>query len=41
MKIIPELEEVRRIAGTGQYDILPVSAEILSDFTTPSKPCGS
>ena len=35
MEIRPALEDMRRIAGTGKYDVLPVSAEILSDFTTP------
>lgn len=31
----PALEEVRALAGTGRYDVVPVSCEILSDFTTP------
>ncbi|MBP5179769.1 MAG: anthranilate synthase component I [Clostridiales bacterium] len=35
MQIRPTLEEVRKIAAEGKYDVLPVSAEILSDFTTP------
>ena len=35
MKISPTLSEVRRIADTGKYNVLPVSCEILSDFTTP------
>ena len=35
MKFFPELSEARKIAETGQYDVLPVSCEILSDFTTP------
>ena len=35
MKILPELREVEKIAATGRYDVLPVSCEILSDFTTP------
>lgn len=35
MEILPNLEEVRRIAETGKYKVLPVSCEILSDFTTP------
>ena len=35
MKILPELEEIKRIAEEGKYDILPMSCEILSDFTTP------
>lgn len=35
MKISPSLEEVKRIAQTGQYKVLPVSREILSDICTP------
>lgn len=35
MKISPSLSEVKRIAETGNYNVLPVSLEILSDFTTP------
>ncbi|MBE5875691.1 MAG: anthranilate synthase component I family protein [Lachnospiraceae bacterium] len=35
MKILPSMEIVREIAKTGQYDILPVSCEILSDICTP------
>ena len=35
MQIRPTLDEVRKIAATGKYDVLPVSVEILSDFTTP------
>lgn len=35
MKISPTLSEAKRIAATGQYHVLPVSLEILSDFTTP------
>lgn len=35
MKFLPELSEVKRIAAEGKYDVLPVSCEILSDFTTP------
>ena len=35
MKLSPSLEEVRQIAASGNYDVLPVSCEILSDFTTP------
>ena len=38
MKILPSLEEVKKIAETGKYDVLPVSTEILSDFTTPLEP---
>ena len=35
MKFYPEFEEVKRIAESGEYSIVPVSAEILSDFITP------
>ncbi|MBQ7944582.1 MAG: anthranilate synthase component I [Lachnospiraceae bacterium] len=35
MKILPSVETVREIAKSGQYDILPVSCEILSDICTP------
>ncbi len=35
MKFLPELEEVKKIAEEGRYQVLPVSCEILGDFTTP------
>ena len=35
MKILPALNEVKRIAAAGQYKVLPVSCEILSDRCTP------
>ena len=35
MKVVPTLQEVRRIAAEGQYNVLPVSSEILSDLCTP------
>ena len=35
MKIIPGLEKVREIAAQNRYDVLPLSCELLSDFTTP------
>ena len=35
MKIAPSLREAKKIAATGKFDVLPVSCEILSDFTTP------
>ncbi len=35
MLIKPTLEEVRAIAAENKYDVVPVSCEILSDFTTP------
>ena len=35
MKPSPSLAEVKKIAAAGKYNVLPVSCEILSDFTTP------
>ena len=35
MNIFPTIEEVRTIAQNNQYDVLPLSCEILSDFITP------
>ena len=35
MKVIPSLEEVKEIASSGEYNVIPLSTEILSDFTTP------
>ena len=35
MKILPEMDEIRRIASEGKYRVLPVSCEILSDICTP------
>lgn len=35
MKIKPSFEEVKKIASYKKYKVLPVSVEILSDFTTP------
>ena len=35
MKIFPEFSDVKKIADEGVYNVLPVSTEILSDFTTP------
>ena len=35
MKIRPALDEVRAIAAAGDYNVLPVSGEILSDICTP------
>ncbi|MCD8037214.1 MAG: anthranilate synthase component I, partial [Clostridiales bacterium] len=35
MKIQPTLSEVKEIAAEGKYNVLPVSCEMLSDFTTP------
>lgn len=35
MKILPEFREVKKIAESEQYNVVPISCEILSDFTTP------
>lgn len=35
MKISPNLSEVKKIAETGRYKVLPLSTELLMDFTTP------
>ena len=35
MNILPSLEEVKQIAATEEYNVLPVSCEILSDRRTP------
>lgn len=35
MKIMPDLTEVKNIASEANYNVLPVSLEMLSDFTTP------
>lgn len=35
MKITPNLSEVKAIAAFGEYKVVPVSCEILSDFCTP------
>ena len=35
MQIVPTLDKVKEIASAGIYRVLPVSCEILSDFTTP------
>lgn len=35
MKILPTFAEVKEIASASKYNVLPVSCEILSDFTTP------
>lgn len=35
MDFKPSLNEVKKIAENGEYSVLPVSCEILSDFTTP------
>ena len=35
MKFLPSLEKVKKIAHEQIYNVLPVSTEMLSDFTTP------
>lgn len=40
MKISPSLEKAKEFAAAGDYKVLPVSTELLSDFTTPSRCCG-
>lgn len=35
MKIIPEIDEIKKYAALSDYDIFPVSCEILSDICTP------
>lgn len=35
MEFLPKPEEVKRIAATGKYNVVPVSCEILSDICTP------
>ena len=35
MKVLPTLSEALEIAANGKYDVLPLSCELLSDFTTP------
>lgn len=35
MKFLPNIDEVRKIAESGKYKVLPVSCEILSDICTP------
>lgn len=35
MKISPDFSEVGKVAASGDYTVLPVSCELLSDFTTP------
>lgn len=35
MKILPSMEEVKKIADTGAYKAVPISCEMLSDICTP------
>jgi len=35
MRFLPTLDEVKEYAKKGEYKVIPVSCEVLSDFTTP------
>ena len=35
MNILPKLDEVKKLATQGNYNVVPISCELLSDFTTP------
>lgn len=35
MTVLPTIAEAKKIASTGEYKVLPVSCEILSDICTP------
>lgn len=35
MKILPNYCEVEKIAATGEYDVMPISCEIFSNFASP------
>lgn len=35
MNILPKLDKVKQLAAEGCYSVVPVSCELLSDFTTP------
>ena len=35
MKFSPTLDEARAYAASGEYDVLPVSCQVLSDAYTP------
>ncbi len=35
MNILPNLEDVRRLTASGEYKVVPISCEILSDICTP------
>ena len=40
MKFMPDLDEVKKISTEGEYKVLPVSTEILSDICTPIEAVG-
>lgn len=35
MKVSPNMDKIKKIAASGQYKVLPVSCELLSDICTP------
>ena len=35
MNLTPKIEKIKEISKTGDYTVIPVSTQILSDFTTP------
>ena len=35
MNILPNLDEVKKLAAEGRNNVVPISCELLSDFTTP------
>ena len=35
MNLIPDLNRIKEISKTGEYTVVPVSTQILSDFITP------
>ena len=37
MQILPAMDEAKKFAAAGEYAVLPVSGEILSDFITPTE----
>ena len=32
MNVLPSIEDIKKIAATGEYKVVPVSTEILSDI---------
>ena len=35
MKILPEITKIKEYSAGGQYKVMPVYTELLSDFITP------
>ena len=35
MRFFPDYAQAEEFAATGNYDVMPISCEMLSDFTTP------